>query len=275
MGDRSAIATLATLLNSATAPAGTTEATRNRADLLFATLLRDASRMGLGMNGLLTVIGPDTTNVTGALDQLGTYFEANTERLIERDWGYSNSGSRYEGLARDFLENVFLNPAYTQRDRTSQALGQTIDALNATIIDGNAPLHDRTDAARALGTLLGSLTQAGQNFVAESRLPAERQAAILGGAVDLIFRTAIRAGGMPSPAQPGSEALARAIIGAFTDAHVRGAEAAANGEVDAASGATLGAIREYRAALFENLPDNVRGAILDAFDFRAGMRDTP
>jgi uncharacterized protein YidB (DUF937 family) len=272
-GDRSALNTLATLINSATGP-GAGRPTIDRADALFADIIRTASSFGLGESGLLSALRPDTRGVASALDQLGRYFEANTGRLLERDWTLSNSGSPHEGLVQDFLRHVMLNPDYVQRDRSAQALGTTIDALNTTMLDGTLALHARTDAARALGILFGSLKQAGEDFVADSRLSAQQQAGLLGGTVDLLFRTAIRAGGLTSAAQPAAEAAARGIIGALTDGHVQAAGAAAQGRADAALGATSDTIADYRRALAD-LPPAVRGAILDAFDFRAGTRDRP
>jgi hypothetical protein len=272
LGERSAIRTLATLLNSATDPATTSDAMRREADTLFANLLRTASETGLGSNGLLSAGSYDTRDIPGAIDQLGQYFEANAERLVRLDWRLNASGTGHDSLVLDFMRHVVLNPDYAQRDRTAQALGTLVDDLNARIVDTTLTLRAREDAARSLGIVLGSLNEAGQQFVAESRLSAQRQADLIGGFVDVVFRTAIRAGGMPSPGHPGSEDSMRGIIGAWTDGHVAAAAAAAEGRVDAVLGALADTLTDYRRALGED-EVNIPGSILDALDFRALTRD--
>jgi hypothetical protein len=238
---------LAGLLNSTAQTASNQEAQ----DRLFATLVRSGDDSYVG--GL-----DQAGDVSGALDELGVYFEDNMDRLVAEDWRHTNTGHHLDGLVTDFTEKVMLHDGYGRADQTAEAMSDYIAHQAEIIADPDADVSEAEDAARALGTLLGSLELAGERYVDDAGGRAETGLGVLRSVIDLAGTK------IASKAGPVGSAAYNATLGAIADGLKDAAVRAAEGDVDDVFGEIVNALQGVRLEI-----NHLDGSILDAFDLRA------
>lgn len=222
-------------------------------DRLFATLIRSDTDGAVG--------GIDQSiNLSNGLNDLGAYFDRNVDRLVEGDWRATNTGGGEQGLVTDFAEKVMLHEDYGRGDQTAQALSSYIADEADMIANPDAAMDDRSDAARGLGTLLGSLQQAGSRHVDAAGSQAKDGLGLLRQVIDLAGdKVAGQAGPIGSAAYGATmDRIAEALEGV--------ARGAAQDDVDGAMGELIKGAQAVRSAIRE-----LDGDILDAFDQRAGQ----
>lgn len=141
-------------------------------DRLFAELVRSSGDYpgGIDQNG----------DVSGALDLLGEYFEANLPRLSETDWRMRNTTDDFNHrLMADFFRFVMLDPRYGRVDQTSEAIADEINRQAAVVGDPDLPIEERTAAANTLGAIMGSVEWATEDFIRSAEGSAEAQVSIV------------------------------------------------------------------------------------------------
>ncbi len=222
-------------------------------DALFRDLVRSDTDNAVG--------GIDqSTNLSGGLNDLGAYFERHVDRLVEDDWRGTNTGGPETGIVADFAEKVMLHEDYGRGDQTAQALSGYIADKADVIANPDAAMDNRSDAARGLGTLLGSLQQAGSRHVEEAGSQAKDGLGLLRQVIDLAGDK------VASKAGPVGSAAYGATMDRIADALEGVARGAAQDDIDGAMGELIKGAQAVRSAIRE-----LDGDILDAFDQRAGQ----
>ncbi|WP_404335009.1 hypothetical protein AB2M62_14980 [Sphingomonas sp. MMS12-HWE2-04] len=226
-------------------------------DTLFGTLVRSREDGAVG--------GIDQYGDNAApLGELGTYFNANASRLIEADWRKANTGGPENGLVRDFMREVMLEPDYKGRDATAATVSDEMRRLSGTIDNGALPLADRQTAASSLGTLLGSVQEASRSYVADAKGDAEDKIDLVRNFSDLVTDKLL-AKGPPIVGDVGGK-LVDAAWGALADR----AEAGAKARADDATGGLTTTAQDFRNGMSELDP-----SLLTAFDLRVELYFDP
>jgi hypothetical protein len=233
---RTGFEVLSTLVNSTdTSKPDVVSATDN----LFSALVRSDD----GVVGGIDQFGGDKG---AALKELGTYFNVNAARLIDKDWGYANTGGPESGTVRDFFENVLFNEDYGLRDQTATVVTSEMTRL-AGVIDtqgrASGDLSQASAAAQSFATLTGSLEEAGQQYVAAAKGDAEQRVQTIRQFTDQVTNKVAGIGG------PAGDIAGGALVDAFWDSMVERAEAGAQGYVDEKSGGMIDRANDLRRAM--------------------------
>ncbi|AQR73343.1 hypothetical protein [Sphingomonas sp. LM7] len=244
-----------------------TSATQNAAnqpgqDKLFAGLVRSG---GEGYVGGLEEGGDRGP----ALDHLGSYFDRNVARLAETDWRMDNTGDFHNGLTRDFTRNVLLDSDYGRSTQSQDALTGEMTRLALQIGDKSLSPDQRESAASTLGAVMGSLEQAGADYIANAEGKAEAKVAFVRQFTDIVTDKLI---GKLADKIPEGEVRGGATKagGSFVDAlwqklvdHER---QAAQGQVDKSTGGILDLAQAIRTTMATG-----EANLLNAFDLRVEL----
>jgi hypothetical protein len=255
--ERDGFHALSGLLNAATPDA------RNRPalDSLFASLVRSG---GEGFVGGIDEGG----DRGGALDQLGRYFNANVGRLAETDWRKANTGDLHHGLVRDFMRHVMLDPSYGDVGATQEALASVLSGLATRIDDTGASADARLTAATTMGAVMGSLEQAGADYIAQAKGDAEAKVALVRQFTDVVtdkFVGKLKAQ-LPEVAQDGAGSAAGSVVDAMWQRLVDWQASAASGHVDETTGGLVDLTRAIRDSI-----SGLDAAYLNGFDTREDL----
>jgi hypothetical protein len=211
-------------------------------DRLFASLVR--------ADGPGSIKRP-TGDPSNALNDIGRYFDRNATRLIEADWRQTNTGTVYEDLTRDFIQNVVYNKQYDGAERTAAALSTEMKRLSARIQNTSLSDGERLFAANSLGVICGSLKGAAERFISDEGSRANSRTAGPAFFADLLFgKLASKAG----PAGPVVGLTGDAIIDSMIKGYVDRVERKAASSVDQLTGdlTTMGADARQAFNIFAN-----------------------
>lgn len=208
-------------------------------DNLFSALVRSND----GTVGGIDQSGGDKR---GALDELGTYFNTHATRLIEKDWGYANTGGPENGTVQAFFQNVLFNEDYGLGDQTATVVTDEMTRL-AGVIDtqgrAGGDLSRASAAAQSFATLTGSLEEAGQQYVSEAKGDAEQRVETIRQFTDQVTGKIVGKGG------PAGELAGGALVDAFWDSMVQRAEDGAQGYVDDQSSGMIDRANDLRRSM--------------------------
>ena len=249
---------LSGLLNS------TTQNTANQPaqDKLFADLVRSG---GEGYVGGIDEGGDRKP----ALDQLGMYFDRNVARLVETDWRMDNTGDLHHGLTQDFMRNVMLDPDYGRAEQSQEALSNEMTRLAVQIGDKNLSPDKREVAASTLGAIMGSLEQAGADYIANAEGKAEAKVAFVRQFTDVVTDKLIGKLGEKLPAggiQDGATAAGGNFVDQLWQKLVDHERQAAEGHVDETTGGVLDLAQAIRTTMATGDAN-----LLNAFDLRVEL----
>jgi hypothetical protein len=137
----------------------TSAKTGEATDRLFAGLVRSTSAG--------SVLSRPATDPSGALGDIGKYFDKNAARLVEADWTHRNTGpdNMYQGLTKDVIRTVVYNKDYEGAVGTADAMAKELKRLSGIVQDTSRSDEVRKAAANSLGTLSGSLKSATEKFI--------------------------------------------------------------------------------------------------------------
>jgi len=256
--ERDGFHALSGLLNSSTQNA----ANQPAQDKLFAGLVRSGGEGYVG--------GIDEGGNRGpALDQLGTYFDRNVTRLAETDWRMDNTGDFHHGLVQDFTRNVMLDKDYGRIEQSQEALTNEMTRLAVQVGDTNADPQAREAAASTLGAIMGSLEQAGADYIAHAEGNAEAKVAFVRQFTDIVTDKLI---GKLAEKIPEGEVRSGATTagGNFVDQLwqklVDHEKQVATGEVDKTTGGVLDLAQTIRTTMATG-----DASLLNAFDLRVEL----
>lgn len=256
--ERDGFHALSGLLNSVSQ----TEANQPAQDALFAGLVRSG---GEGYVGGLDEGG----NRGPALDQIGMYFDRNVQRLAEADWRLDNTGDLHHGLMQDFMRGVMLDPDYGRVEQSQEALSNEMTRLAVQIGDESLPGEVRENAASTLGAMMGSLQQAGADYIANAKGDAEEKVAFIRQFTDQITDKLIGKlgerlpeGGVSSGATGAANNFVDALWQKLVDHEVQ----AASGHVDETTGGLLDLAQTIRTTMATG-----DASLLNAFDLRVEL----
>lgn len=257
--------TVLTRLLDAVPPASHGEPT----DRIFAALVRDGAAINFPTNG-------NTAARSDGLERLARYLDQNLERILMRDWEFSGTENPrvmpYRGLTIDALVNVVLNPALPDNRGIADRMVTLVGTLTDRVADAALPLPDRQRAAEQLGVLVGSLRSAAALYVNNERAVAASRAQGIAFLEDVLFRTAIRAGGMASAYHPGSEQLNRTFFGFISGSLTRQAVEHARGHVQESIGLLLQTLDQVPVWFSNRLGDDPN-RLISHYNFVLGSRD--
>lgn len=249
---------LSGLLNSSTQNA----ANQPAQDKLFAGLVRSGGEGYVG--------GIDEGGDRGpALDQLGTYFDRNVARLSETDWRMDNTGDFHHGLVQDFTRQVMLDKDYGRLEQSQEALTNEMTRLAVQVGDTGASPEVRENAASTLGAVMGSVQQAGADYIANAKGDAEAKVAFVRQFTDIVTDKLI---GKLADKIPEGEVKSGATTagGNFVDQLwqklVDHETQAATGEVDETTGGLLDLAQAIRTTMASG-----EASLLNAFDLRVEL----
>jgi len=256
--ERDGFHALSGLLNSVSQ----TAANQPAQDKLFAALVRSGDDKYVG--GL-----DEGSNRGSALDQLGIYFDRNVGRLAETDWRMDNTGDFHHGLMQDFMRHVMLDTDYGRVTQTQDALTNEMTRLAVRVGDTNLSADQRETAASTLGAMMGSLQQAGADYIAHAKGDAEAKVAFVRQFTDTITDKLIGKLGARLPegdvrdtATEGANNFVDALWQKLVDYQTQ----AAQGHVDETTGGLLDLARTIRTAMAPG-----EANLLNAFDLRVEL----
>lgn len=253
---------LAGLLNSSNATPGNQAAQ----DRLFAGLVRSGDDKYVG--------GIDQAGErTGALDQLGEYFENNFPRLAETDWRKANTGEIHHELVTDFMRHVLLDADYGRVDQTNDVIATEMHRLASEIGNTDLDPEVRENAASTLGTIMGSLQAATADFIANARGDAAAKTEFIRFFTDKLTDKLISKGAGHLPEGDVRSAGTQASKN-FVDEIWKGiTEWMASGEISRAGEVTGGILDLSR--IFRNAMSDGEASLLNAFDLRVELYYDP
>ncbi|MCW4461277.1 hypothetical protein OK349_06130 [Sphingomonas sp. BT-65] len=256
--ERDGFHALSGLLNSVSQ----TPANQPAQDKLFGDLVRSGGEGYVG--------GIDEGGNRGpALDQLGMYFDRNVGRLSETDWRMDNTGDPHHGLVQDFMRNVMLDPDYGRAAQTQDALTNEMTRLAVQVGDTSLPPETRENAASTLGAMMGSLQQAGADYIANAEGDAEAKVAFVRQFTDIITDKLIGKLGERLPEgdiQDGATGAANNFVDALWQKLVDHQTQAARDHVDETTGGLLDLSQTIRTTMATG-----EASLLNAFDLRVEL----
>lgn len=256
--ERDGFHALSGLLNSVSQ----TDANQPAQDALFANLVRSG---GEGYVGGLD----EGENRGPALDQLGMYFDRNVQRLAETDWRMDNTGDLHHGLIQDFMRDVMLDPDYGRVEQTQEALSNEMTRLAVQIGDESLPGEVRENAASTLGAVMGSLEQAGADYIANAKGDSEAKVAFIRQFTDQITDKLIGKLGERLPeggVSDGATGAANNFVDALWQKLVDYDVQIAAGHVDDVTGGLLDLAQTIRTTMATG-----DASLLNAFDLRVEL----
>lgn len=249
---------LSGLLNSTTQNA----ANQPAQDKLFAGLVRSGGEGYVG--------GLDEGGDRGpALDQIGTYFDRNVSRLAEADWRLDNTGDFHHGLTQDFMRDVLLDSDYGRATQSQDALTGEMTRLAVQIGDTKLSREQRENAASTLGAMMGSLEQAGADYIANAEGKAEAKVAFVRQFTDIVTDKLIGKLGEKIPEgeiRDGATKVGGNFVDQLWQKLVDHEKQVAEGSVDAKTGGVLDLAQAIRTTM-----SGGDASLLNAFDLRVEL----
>jgi len=260
--ERDGFHALSGLLNSVSQ----TAANQPAQDKLFAALVRSGGEGYVG--------GIDQSGERGtALDQLGIYFDRNVGRLAEADWRMDNTGDFHHGLMQDFVRHVLLDPGYGRLEQSQEALTDEMTRLAVAVDDPALSPAARENAASTLGAMMGSMQQAGADYIAHAEGNAEAKVAFLRQFTDIVTDKLIGklAARLPEGGvRDGGKTAGGNFVDALWQKLVDHERQQAADHVDEATGGLLDLARTIRTAMSTG-----EASLLNAFDLRVELYYDP
>lgn len=239
-----------------------TAANQPAQDKLFAGLVRSG---GEGYVGGLEEGG----HRGPAIDQLGNYFDRNVSRLAETDWRMDNTGDFHQSLTQDFIRNVLLDADYGRASQSQDALSGEMTRLAVKIGDKNLSPDQRESAASTLGAMMGSLEQAGADYIANAEGKAEAKVAFVRQLTDMVTDKLIGKLGEKIPegeVRDGATKAGGNFVDQLWQKLVDHERQAAEGSVDETTGGVLDLARAIRTTMSTGDAN-----LLTAFDLRVEL----
>jgi hypothetical protein len=162
--------------------------------------------------------------------------------MIDKDWGYANTGGSQNGTVREFFQNVLFNEEFGLSDQTAAVVTDEMTRLaGVTDAKGRAggDLSKASAAAQSVATLTGSLEEAGQQYVSDAKGDAELRVETIRQFTDQVTDKIAGNGG------PAGDLAGGALMDAFWDSMVRRAES----YVDDMSSGMIDRANEFRLAM--------------------------